>query len=930
MRTLVLALTMLGAVQAQTTYYARLVAGLGSTGDGGAARAARVFAPNRITGDSAGNLYVGEAWGRIRKIAADGVISTYASRQDGSASGDNGPAADAGISSLWGLAVAGDYLYLAQRAPCNIRRIHLVTGTISNFAGNGSCSAGGDGPAVSTPLDSPGALAVDRQGRIYFTEPARIRRIDPQTGRVETFAGDGTVGFAGDGGPMVLARFNGPLGLAIDTNGNVFVSDTGNCRIRRLSGVLAIVTTVAGSINCGTAGNGGSAILAQLSGNADIALDATGSRLFIVSGSTTVRQLNLETGVIERFAGTGLAGPVRENISSLQADLRTLSGVWVDRDGSVLFSDSDANRVGRVATNDLLTTVAGGSMFGGDGSPAQIGLLSRPVDVVIDADGRLSITETLNRRVRRVTPPGILSTVAGSGAPGPVSANGGAALSATFVPEALARDESGNLYFTETLSRTVRVIGVNGSFTQVGPVFNSVPGGVAVDPLERYAYISLPEEHRIVKVTLSTREVAVVAGPGALGDAGTPGFSGDGGPPERALLNVPRRLFMDADGSLYIVDSGNHRIRRITPAGDRIETVAGNGSTNGAGEGNLATQASIPSPIGVTLDAAGNLYISNLGAIFRIDRGTNRLNRIAGTPQRGNSPLGIAALQASFHSIGNLTVDSRGVIYFADQGNLRVVALVPSTLPNPIISGIISPGAFGGGTTLSPGGWVEIYGDRLSPITRTWGNSDFNALVAPSVLSGVGVRIGGLPAFVQSISPTQINAVVPDGLIPGNVSVEVYNIRPSTLVVTSDAVAMRAADRAPYVLAPPAFARGGKQYAVAILPDGAFALPTGMLPGTNARRARSSDRLVLYGIGFGATNPVVPAGNIAFGLRPLPGFRIRVGGVEASVENAGLVPGYVGLYQFNFVVPTSSLGDVLLELLVDGEPIPQRLYLPLE
>jgi uncharacterized protein (TIGR03437 family) len=131
-------------------------------------------------------------------------------------------------------------------------------------------------------------------------------------------------------------------------------------------------------------------------------------------------------------------------------------------------------------------------------------------------------------------------------------------------------------------------------------------------------------------------------------------------------------------------------------------------------------------------------------------------------------------------------------------------------------------------------------------------------------------------------------------------------------------------------LAPPALLRNGKQFVAAILPNGAFAVPAGVFPGTNARPARTGDRLAVYGVGFGDTDPVVPAGNVASGANRLANARILVGGVEVSVEYAGLASGYVGLYQFNFVVPTAPAGDVKVEIFVDGEPLGQTVYLPLQ
>ncbi len=928
---LALVLTAANIASAQPTYYARSVAGSSSIGDGGPARSARVFLPSRVTTDTAGNVYIGEAVGRIRKVAPNGTITSFAPRVDGSASGDNGPASAAGISSLFGLAVSGDYLYLAQRVPCNIRRIHLATGIITNFAGTGACTAGADGPALSTTLNFPGALAADREGRIYVTEGSRVRRIDPATGRIDNFAGDGIPGYAGDGAPVAGARFDSPLGLAVDAANNVYIGDTGNCRIRKVAGANTLVTTVAGTITCGTNGDGGSAIQAQLSGVGELALDSTGSFLYVASSAQTIRRVDLEAATIDRYAGSGVQGAVQDNVSRLLADLRVITGVHVDAEGNVLFADYGANRVGKIAPiTSLLTTLAGGPTFAGDGGPAQYALLSMPVEVIPESNGRLLISENVNRILRRYSPPGMLSTVAGTGATGPATGDGGAAVSASISPTALYRDASGNIYITDALSNTVRRIDVSGAISRVGPVFNSTLGGVAVDPTERFVYVSLTASHRIARISLSTNLASVYAGAGNLNDEGVSGFAGDNGDPLQARLHSPQRIFTDADGNLFIADSGNHRVRRVNAAGDRIETVAGNGLSDYSGDGNLATEASLPSPIGVTADASGNIFASNASAIFRVDKASGRMNRIAGKTTRGNSNLGVPALQASFNGIGNVSVDARGVIYFAETANLRVVALTPSTARNPVISGIITPTNFGAATTLTPGGWIEIYGEKLSNTTASWQNSDFTGVVGPTTLGGSTVTIGGIPAFIQFVSPGQINAVVPDGVINGNAAIEVTWTRVPGDSVTSDAVTMISAPRAPFMLAPAAFARGGKQYITAILSSGAFVGPADLIPGANFRPGKAGDRLVLYGVGFGPTTPTVFAGNIANAVTALPEVKIKIAGVDVPADFAGLAQGFVGLYQFNIRVPSVPSGDQKIEITVDGQPLTQELYLNLE
>jgi uncharacterized protein (TIGR03437 family) len=141
---------------------------------------------------------------------------------------------------------------------------------------------------------------------------------------------------------------------------------------------------------------------------------------------------------------------------------------------------------------------------------------------------------------------------------------------------------------------------------------------------------------------------------------------------------------------------------------------------------------------------------------------------------------------------------------------------------------------------------------------------------------------------------------------------------------------MTAAARAPYMLAPPAFSRNGRQYVTAILPNGAFVGPTGLIPGANFRPARSGDRIVLYGVGFGPTTPAVAAGNIANGLTALPNPRMKLHGIDITFDYAGLASGFVGLYQFNFIVPSAPSGDAKIEISVDGQPLTQALYMTLE
>ena len=239
---------------------------------------------------------------------------------------------------------------------------------------------------------------------------------------------------------------------------------------------------------------------------------------------------------------------------------------------------------------------------------------------------------------------------------------------------------------------------------------------------------------------------------------------------------------------------------------------------------------------------------------------------------------------------------------------------------------VISAGAFGAVTTIAPGSWIEIYGKNLAPATTNW-DSAFVDGRAPTTLAGVRVLINNTPAFLSFVSPTQINAQVPDGVVAGSAKLEV-----TTAAANTESWVLTTAARAPGLLSPPAFSVNGRQYVAALHADGAFVGPVNLIPGAAFRPARTGDRVLLYGTGFGATNPTAAAGQVVAGaLRGLPNAAVTIGGQSANVEFAGLAPGLVGLYQFNIVVPPGvTRGDAALVVTVDGVRASQDLVLTVE
>jgi uncharacterized protein (TIGR03437 family) len=235
-----------------------------------------------------------------------------------------------------------------------------------------------------------------------------------------------------------------------------------------------------------------------------------------------------------------------------------------------------------------------------------------------------------------------------------------------------------------------------------------------------------------------------------------------------------------------------------------------------------------------------------------------------------------------------------GVVVLVDPGPVNTNA--------PVISsgGVVSASSFGAFTSVSPGSWVEIYGGNLAADTRSWAGSDFNGINAPMSLDGTTVTVGGKSAFIDYISPTQVNALVSSATPLG---AQQMTIMTAQGVSAAYNITVNAAE--PGLLAPPSFKIGGVQYAVAILPDGNYALPTGAIAGVNSRPANPGEALVLYGVGFGSVTPSSPAGQIVQQLNSLPqSFQMAVGGAQATLAYDGLAPNYTGLYQFNLTVPS--------------------------
>ena len=243
----------------------------------------------------------------------------------------------------------------------------------------------------------------------------------------------------------------------------------------------------------------------------------------------------------------------------------------------------------------------------------------------------------------------------------------------------------------------------------------------------------------------------------------------------------------------------------------------------------------------------------------------------------------------------------------------------------PQVSGVVSASAFGGFASVSPGGWVEIYGKNLAPSTSEWSGADFVNNTAPTALNGVKVAIGGQNAFIDYVSAGQVNALLPSTIATGGL----LQLTVSNGAEASNSYGIQVNATEPGLLAPASFNIGGTQYAVAILTDGSYALPTGAIEGVNSRPAKPGEVAIFYGVGFGPVTPASPAGELVGSQNSLASsFQMSIGGTAATAQYDGLAPGYTGLYQFNIAVPETAAGSAVpVGFTLGGQAGAQKLYI---
>ncbi len=655
--------------QVVPSFVVRTVAGSYPLGDGGAATSALLEFPSGVAVDSSGNVFVADASNlRIRTIAADGTITTFLEYFASGISFDK----------------AGNLLATTGG---QIVRIN-PQGQVTVVAGTGFYGyLGDDGPAASARVSGATTPVVDTAGNIYFADSNnhRVRKITP-SGTIFTVAGNGKYGFSGNDGPAKEAQLYYPRSVAVDPDGNLYIADSYNRRIRKVT-VDGKITAFAGDggYGWGAAGDTGKATNAQLASPGGLLFDAASSTLYISDSSLNrIRKIGPD-GTIRAMAGSGESGFAGDGGMATGARLRNPACVAMDSSGNVYIADSSNHRIRKVTSAGIISTIAGRVHYGGDGGPATSALLQLPEGVAVDQSGAVYFSDTWNNRIRKVTPDGTISTFAGTSESGD-SGNGGPATAAKLnSPGPLAMDPSGNLYVATGGNRIRRIAPDGSAISAVagtGSCCYSGDGGAATSAQFNYitalaidsmgnVYAADGSAYRVRKISVSGT-VDTVAG------TGTRGFSGDGGLATAAQIDYVRGLAFDKDGNLYIADSGNYRIRKMTPGGI-ITTVLGTGAYSLPADGSDAASSPIGYPYGIAFDRDGNLFMlqPNWSYISLVSGG--KLYRIGGNNRWIFAGEGVVATDASFRWPQHLAVDSAGDIYVSDHDNNRIRKLIRNT-----------------------------------------------------------------------------------------------------------------------------------------------------------------------------------------------------------------------------------------------------------
>jgi uncharacterized protein (TIGR03437 family) len=764
-----------------------------------------------------------------------------------------------------------------------------ATYTIQTVAG--ANNAGDGGSALSAALSQPEGVAIDTAGNVYVADAAanRVRIVAPD-GTIQTFAGTGVAGFAGDGGPAAAAQLNQPYGLAFDTDGNLYIADLGNGRVRKVS-VAGVIQTIAGggAFPAANQGQGGPATSAQLMQPRNVTLTPGGILYISDFGANQVYEVAGDS-TLTLVAGTGLAGFSGDSTSALLAQLNAPAGLAIDYTGALYIADSGNNRVRKVYNGVIITVfntpgptglafgagalyVAGSSYFGTVSQ--QIPSISSAVDLTVDLAGDLFATSGAFVVEIPAGASSIATTIAGSGATPNFGGDNGPATSAELnAPSSVVMDSSGNWYIADTSNNRIRMVTPAGVISTIagtatagstgdnGPALAAqlnAPRGLAID-ISGNLYIADSGNNEVRKIM-----------PGGL----------IAPLPVAVELNNPVSVATDAQGSVYIADSGNNRLVKVTAAGSTsiLATINGPQAVAVDSSGNILVANStqlwtitpagaastmvtgLNSPTGIAVASDGSLLIAEPGANLIQQWASGALNTIAGTGTAGFSGDGGAALSAQLNGPAGIGIGANGVLWVADSGNNRIRSLTPAagtsgTTPTATLS-VVNAASLAAGP-IAPGEIITVFGSGFGD-------------------TGTKLLFGSTAATLFYTSATQINALAPSSLPANSSSILSVVVNGTSVAESSTPVA----SAAPGIFTT---ASGTGQAAAINYPGGALNSAT--------NPAVRGSIVSFYATGQGSGSGAVS---------------LTVGGYAAQLWYAGPAPGFPGLMQINAQIPGGFL-----------------------
>ena len=664
-------------ISAQSNYEPYLITTFAGTPPGsadGTGSAARFSNPSAVVADSSGNLYVADTGNdTIRKVTPSGVVTTFAGTAGNIGSAD-GVGSAAQFNSPGGVAIdSSGNIFVADSGSQTIRKI-TPDGTVSTFAGTPGVVGSADGSGSAAQFNGPVSLAFDSSGNIFVADAGNntIRKITP-AGVVTTFAG-----LAGSPGSVdgtgSAARFDGSSGVAVDSADNVYVADNLSATIREIT-PGAVVTTIAGLAYHGghADGTGSAARFFQPNG---VTVDS-GDNVFVTdTNNNTIRKIT-SGGVVTTFAGSFFNPPGHNDGTGSAASFDLPGGLGVDSADNIYVTDNCTIR--KITPSAVVTTLAGEPAAGnvdGTGSAARFDF---PQGIAVGPGGNIFVGDTTAFDVRKVSPSAVVTTFAGSAYQyGSADGTGSAARFSSI--RALGADNKGNIYVADTFNHTIRKITSTGAVTTLAGLAGSSgsadgaranarfngPRGVAADSAGN-VYVGDTDNQTIRKITPSG-VVTTLAGL-----AGHPGSADGTGSSARFL--GPRGIAVDSAGNVFVDDTFNSTIRKITPGGD-VTTFAGLAGSPGSADG-TGTSARFGNPFGLAIDKSDNVYVTDIV--------TNTLRKItpsavvttlAGLTGATGTADG-AGSDALFGSPRGIAVNSAGTLFVADASNHTIRAGVP-------------------------------------------------------------------------------------------------------------------------------------------------------------------------------------------------------------------------------------------------------------